>query len=232
MGYMRVPTDLIYGAEFRQLASISGGQLEEAKSAVLVLRLFSELAGYARSTNRPGWIDESGLRRVGDAWKDLAEEPCPFIRRADGGGYYCEIFRKENGHLAGNYVDGSKLGGRRSGLIRGEANRQREAEQQALTLSERVFKGFEGNPLNQREKEGALILIRRLDSILGLAGRPNDGVTEEIMTRAGTVVRGYEPNVIAQICDWILRHREDPDIPKDTVAALANFDRFARQLPG
>ena len=214
-------------------------QIEAAASWVFT-RLFVALGYQARSHNRPGFLPTAGALQFRAAFEpyfgddcnvvELLEgqgQPSPLLRPVEGG-WWCDMFARENPHLAGNFKAGHEIGNVNSRVSAAYKNIVGEAAQQALMLLPGFFKRHDGEPMGHKECEQAIILIRALDRVLGApaAHAHNSSFSEGIMAAASKVLDARKPPELMPFYFWVANHANHPVMPKRSEEILADFEKY------
>lgn len=246
MSDLRLPLDFERTHEFRLLVNalkskaVVGANLPEksfdASAVFIYLRLFVELAFLARTTNRPGYLTQSGKTLFESTLEPMFGADCHaadllhesgILETAQGadGEMYCPVFAQLNAHCAGNYVGKEKRGNIASLYERRKHTTAQEALQQALMLDKEIFRKREGGVMTDSEINRAMVLIKTLDNALGYA-RPIKHYTEALVADAFEVSAKYarEPEILRSMFIWIMTNRTEPALPKTTEQILTQFE--------
>lgn len=215
---------------------LSDGQLAE-QAQLLFLRLWVVLGYLARHTNKPGLLDEAGMRQVNGAFPQYGDDCLP-VQVMDGnllrlveGGYQCDLFAGTNAHLSGSHISPEKRGNNRSRLAAAKNNIAASAVHQGQLLPLTIFKKRDGSDMAHQERQKCMLLIITLDRCLNPVGfkavhRPDTTYTQGLMADACAAVETVAPEQLQEFYGWVLDQRGLPLTPKTTEDLLAQWDVF------
>jgi hypothetical protein len=223
----------------RQTSPADGGQVCEGMAILLWLRLWVVLGYLARSTDKPGWLDDMGVRQVNQgmpAWQFqdcspveiLAQTPLltPVESSPDGPkGYMCKAFADLNEALAGNFMSKEERGNRRSEPGRTRNSVAAEAKGQMHLLPPATFTKRSGEPMVSTECEAAIRHIRHIDRAL-VPGhrRPPGSFTPGLMADACAAVGSTNDELRFKFYQWLSVRRDHPATPKSAEEILKDWD--------
>lgn len=213
-----------------------GVRAEGARDLALLLwiRLWVVLGYLARSTNRPGWLNELGASQLNAAATGalgptgavavLAESG---LLSAGGDGWHCEAFAQANGHLAPSYMPPTKRANLRSSIVRAKGNIAALALQQGLLLADTEFTKRDGTPMSPRERDRCMVLVMTLDRCVKAPGRRHQGTyTQGLMADACAVVERHDPEALQEFYYWLLENSTaNSGLPDSAEAILRDWDR-------
>jgi hypothetical protein len=241
MTELKLPLDFERLPEFWQLKEalfgerlkVQDAQIErwcEATAMLLWLRLWVVLGYLARVTCRPGRLNEMGVRQVncGLYWQ-LPTSPVDMLvrgglLRADGDGYFCELFGKTNEHLSGNFLTKEERGNRRSLPARSKNMIAAEAVHQGHLLPPEIFRTRDGQTMDPAAVNRSMILVLNLDRGLKRGQRSKSAYSEGLIADADFVARNTPPETLSKFYEWLAEHFDDPATPKSAEDVLRDWD--------
>ena len=204
-----------------------------ATAILLWVRLWVLLGYLARSTNRPGWLNESGARQLNAAFPQFGDETSPvtimegnLLRKAEDGGWQCDLFAGLNPHLAGNFVSGVKRGNLRSRLKAAQTEIAASAMQQGLLLPPEHLRKRDGTTMVRQEIDRAMILVMTLDRCLSLPRRKAGDFGEGLLADACAVAMAHDQKDLQQFYYWLAEHAGNAALPASAEEILKDWDRI------
>lgn len=248
---LRLSLDVERLPEFRQLVANLSARVNpqqvctpkqvEAAATFLWLRLWIELGYLAQRTNKPGhlakWGAEEYRRTVGGLFGDetdplqiLSEGPpdITVLRALENGEYFCELFAKTNAHLSGDHLEKHERGNINSAVSRRQERLTKEAVAQGSLFGD-DFVNLANEKLVGKEMQSAIVVVRNVDSALGLPVRHTKSYTQGLFHDALRALQKGEPGLI-KFYGWLAANRHNSEVQErggiSAEKILASFEEF------
>lgn len=209
----------------------------ECAASWIFNRLFVALGYQARSTNRPGFLSQAGAMQFRATFDPYFGDDCNVVGlleksgllKAVDGGWICELFARENPHLAGDFKPPHLTGNVNSRFSASYKRIEGEAWQQTKMLLPGIFKRHDGTPMTGGDECAAcIVLIRAIDRAINKPGdhTSNSAFSDGLIAAASRVTAARKPADLMPFYFWLANHFEHPMIPKSSEEIIADFDKY------
>jgi hypothetical protein len=232
---LRIELDLEQTREFQRLFALLGGNKE--KTLFWVWRLYCDLGYLAKSGGRLGFLPEGDVELYTTAIGEVTDSEAAIQKLRESkwlmpeeGGYLCVRFMNVNAHLSfgGSERAQRALGGRMKGFRSQMSKIEANLAGQTMLIPETLFVRPDSQPMEPEEVRRVTLIIKGVDTALGLPDRQRWQYNEGLVQSAYKVNLQMSDEQISTALNLIVRKRGHPALPRVTEQVIPMLP----ELPG